>query len=209
MAVATIWIAIGTLGLVILNSFMLLESSREFYVSHRPWLNIECKSNGPITIDSSGFHTSISYSIKNGGTAPAVRAIDYCSGLHVDDGDHLVQAEDCMAKYNEGSIGFEGIKERVKERPKNVLGFLLLPGEITQTKNFDLNVPLHYNKEAGIFISYTLGVCYQDDLGKVHQTSILWKFVPDKTNADLIYLSEGSRIFPGKFEQETYHEITN
>lgn len=196
LAEATKWTAYGTLALAGLNFLMWInmtcqskETAKEFSVSHRPWVNIiDCQANGPITFDSTGLHTVVSYTIKNGGTAPAIRLIDYCIGLNVLKNADVI---DCKNKYYASTIQFadvigDGAVTSISEKPKDALGYLLLPGEthttpVTLGDNILTIDPISETIDGNV--SFTISICYADDLGNFHQTAVMWQFFPSDNNA--------------------------
>src|ERR1039457_1859544 len=60
------------------------QSDMQFSMSHRPWVTVlpgSVQTNDPLIFDTTGAHVSVSYTLKNGGTAPAIGTFTMSPGL--------------------------------------------------------------------------------------------------------------------------------
>jgi hypothetical protein len=144
----------------------------QFSISHRPWVNISgaIKTDSPLVFDDTGAYISISDTLKNGGTAPALGTTQMNQGLII--GPMPRTPEETRQKIDCSKGGFSIIS--------NVAGVLILPGDTVEFKNLKLNsqprqaIPNVGPQE----IWFTLCIQYKDESGDFHGTGLLWRFDP-------------------------------
>ncbi len=187
-AYATICIAMFTVALAIVTTLELKEIKGEFRASHRPWLNVssEITTKGSLVIDSHDVRIPVSYTLKNGGTTPAIGVLIFGGHLVLRDPGPMLDLEpkhlvDCD-KRNEISASFTNAAD-------NAVGFLILPGD---TKTIDEMVRLDKSQDITSIDSskevlFPLCVRYRDDIGESHGTGVVWEFSSD----------DGATVIPG------------
>lgn len=201
IAIATVVIAVvGILQWIILKG-QLDETAKEFAASHRPWVTVSgpVQANGPLIIDDTGVHISISYTIKNGGTAPAIGMFTIGPGLVVGQMPSTPQATrqmiDCEIPTVTPAVGMPGTIDKAS----NVVGLLVLPGDVYEIKGYTLRAP----RGQAVFgiraqsVLFPLCIRYKDDLGSFHGTGVMWRFVASGDQREIV--PRGS--IEGRFEQ--------
>jgi hypothetical protein len=152
------------------------QAENQFTISHRPWVGIAdvAKVIEPLTFDSTGAHVDITFSIKNGGSSPALR-VNPILGLVISTYRTLLSDANAMIQ-RECSIGVEMFSHT------NVGNPLLLPGDTielpttvsTERKDFHFG-PTDNSVEAWLILS----IIYQDDLGKPHCSAFAQAYKTD------------------------------
>ncbi len=144
-----------------------------------------------------GAHISISYTLKNGGTAPAIGTFTIGSGLIVGPMPRTPEETrriiDCGKVTRTPRPG--GMPPTIDKFSGDV-GVLILPGDTQEIKS-TLHTPKGQTKVTRPQeVWFPLCIRYKDDLGDYHGTGVLWKFVADGGNE-----IQGVESVEGSFKQ--------
>lgn len=150
-------------------SGQLAEMKTEFSVSHRPWVSVESgqiRSNGMVRFDRQGGHISLSYTLKNGGTAPAIgtwvqtRLISRRMPTTKDDARIIIN---CGPDGNQPTDTVNS----------NVFGTLMLPNDTRQNGD---GATLVDKPSSDTEILLPVCIRYKDENGGLHATGLIWLF---------------------------------
>jgi hypothetical protein len=165
------------------------ESQKEFTSSHRPWVNVSgsVQIAGPLVFENTGAHVSVSYVLKNGGTAPALGTIQINKGLIVGPmprtPEEIRQTIDCSKPTILPPSGLPGTIANASN-----IGLLILPGDADEIKDYTLatqrNQPVPSTGLQEVW--FPLCIRYKDERGDFHGTGLLWRFISSDGKREVV-----------------------
>lgn len=150
-------------------------AEKQFLLTNRPWVTVTgAIQNGDLFVDDRGLVSiSISYSVKNGGAAPAIGTMVLNSELII------------------GPLPRSPLEARqtinCSKNPDFILssmvGVLVIPGDSFETKDYLVQTRILQDFTQPQEVWFTQCIRYTDELGELHGTGLLWRFESDGERA--------------------------
>jgi len=143
---------------------------RQFSISHRPWVSVSGEiKNSPLVFSDRGAHVTVSFTIKNAGSAPAL-------GVGTMNGGLIVGPMPRTPEQARTAIGLRLIPPNVSD----IAGILILPNDSYEIKALQLTTPKEQITKEPQEVWFTLCIWYKDEMGSPHGTGLLWRFDSDR-----------------------------
>ena len=151
------------------------QSDRQFAISHRPWVGIKSLDKvSPLVFDMDGVHTKADFTVKNGGSSPAINVINQ---------GHLVVKTYVSIDMNpldrlRNDAGFICAPDLALALHTNQIGLFLLPGEEQPFPSAELAAKKQDIPVGDLVQVYWVGCMgYSDDSNIQHGTSFVYQFI--------------------------------
>jgi hypothetical protein len=145
-------------------------AKNQFSISHRPWVTVSGEiETGLLIFEGTGAKVTVSFALKNGGTAPALETTNMNQGLIFGPLPRTPEETRKVISCDRGDAFL----------PAGV-GTLILPNE-TYKVHLPLEIPqgqIVANARSQE-VWFTICIRYKDEHGNNHGTGLLWRFVSD------------------------------